>query len=64
MTDNSIRNPRWRHGGVAIDLTIDHPQFGTIEFTATESDPEEYGRKLFEMAARGDFGTITHEGEE
>jgi hypothetical protein len=62
--DNSIRNPRWKRSGNAIDLTIEHPVYGTIEFTATATDPEKYGRDLFEMAVRGDFGTITPEGEE
>ena len=41
------RNPRFTAQG-AIDVEIDHPDFGWIAFTASPDDPEEHGRQIFE----------------
>lgn len=58
MTD-SIRNPRAANANATmIDLEIDHPVFGTIEFTASPTDVEPRGRELFARATAGDFGPV------
>jgi len=33
-----------------IDMELDHPVYGLIQFTASPDDPEEHGRLLFEEA--------------
>lgn len=52
-----VRNPKRNHDGT-IDLEIDHPKFGWITFTASPSDPEEHGRKIFAEAEAGKFGEV------
>lgn len=41
------RSPRYNARG-AIDCEIEHPQFGWIPFTASEDDPEEHGRSIYQ----------------
>lgn len=42
----------------AIDLEINHPNFGWIPFTASQNDVEEYGRLIYEDAINGKYGDI------
>lgn len=42
----------------AIDLIVDHPEFGPIPFTASVDDVEAHGRELFGRALAGEFGAI------
>ena len=42
----------------AIDLIVDHPEFGPIPFTADPDDVEAHGRDLYARAVAGDFGPI------
>jgi hypothetical protein len=41
------RNPIYNRFGT-INCEIEHPTYGWIPFTATPTDPEEYGRILYE----------------
>ena len=41
-----------------IDLVVDHPQFGSIPFTAAADDVEAHGRDLHARAVAGEFGPI------
>ncbi|MEX2741077.1 hypothetical protein AB3480_06470 [Rhizobium mongolense] len=51
MTDIAYRNPVFsRPANAAIDMEIDHPDFGWIPFTASPDDPEEHGRELYAAA--------------
>lgn len=49
MTTFNWRNPRFTETG-AIDVEIEHPQYGWIPFTATKDDTEIHGREIFEAA--------------
>lgn len=51
------RKPR-RVSDKAIDLEINHPDFGWIPFLATTYDVEDYGVELYHKAAAGDFGEV------
>jgi hypothetical protein len=44
--------------GSMIDLTLMHPVFGEIPFTASPHDVEEHGRYLFARAMAGEFGPV------
>lgn len=41
-----------------IDVTVTHPVFGEIPFTASPDDVEEHGRDLFARAVAGEFGPV------
>jgi len=45
-------------GHTAIDLVIEHPEFGTIPFTASPSDTAPLGQDLYTQAVAGAFGEI------
>ena len=53
-----ISNPRYNAHGT-IDVTINHPNFGIIDFTASPSDREDHGRQIYSKAVSGDYGEIT-----
>lgn len=55
--NNQIKDPKYNANGT-INVMLNHPAFGWVEFTANPQDPEEHGRKIFEMAERGDFGPV------
>jgi len=42
----------------SIDLLIEHPDLGTIPFTASATDTEALGRSLHARAVAGEFGEI------
>jgi len=42
----------------AVDLTIEHPELGTIPFTASANDTEALGQSLYARAKSGEFGDI------
>jgi len=42
----------------SIDLIIDHPDLGTIPFTASGDDSEPLGQSLYSRAMSGEFGPI------
>ena len=42
----------------AIDLELEHPDFGWVPFTASPNDPEEHGRIIFKEAEEGKLGPI------
>jgi len=44
--------------GTAVDLIIDHPELGTIPFTASSNDSEPLGQSLHARARQGAFGPI------
>lgn len=46
MATYNWRNPRFTASG-AVDVEVEHPEFGWIPFTASPDDPEEHGRTLF-----------------
>lgn len=53
------RNPKWIDAAhSAVDLEIEHAQYGWIPFTASPNDPEEHGRVLHAAAVAGEFGLI------
>lgn len=41
-----IRNPKYNASG-SIDCEVEHPEFGWIDFTASENDVEPFGRKVY-----------------
>jgi hypothetical protein len=48
-------NLRWANEEhTRIDMTIQHSEFGEIEFSAHENDIEFHGRKLFELCKDND----------
>jgi len=52
-------NPKYAdYAHTAIDMTIAHPELGTIPFTASAGDPEPLGQSLYARAVAGDFGEI------
>jgi len=44
--------------GSAINLTLEHPDFGEIPFTASAGDVELMGKDLYARAAAGEFGPV------
>jgi len=42
----NCRNPIYNRFN-SVDCEIEHPEYGWIPFTASPSDPEEYGRDLY-----------------
>ena len=52
-----ISNPRYNSHGT-IDVTIDHPTFGVIEFTSSPSDSEDHGRDIYANALNGEYGEV------
>ena len=40
------RSPRFNENG-NIDVEINHPEFGWINYTASALDPEPHGREIF-----------------
>lgn len=52
-----IKNPRYNRRGT-IDLEMNHPVYGWISFTASPDDPEEHGRKIYELARAGKYGEV------
>lgn len=56
----NARNPKYVNEEMtALDLDIDHPQYGTITFTASVNDSEQLGRDLFQQAVEGQYGEIS-----
>lgn len=53
-------SPRWANAeNTLIDIAVKWDEMaGEIPFTASATDVEEYGRKLFEAAVAGEFGSI------
>jgi hypothetical protein len=55
----SLTNPRWANAAkTAIDCVIDHPEYGSIPFTASPSDPEPHGQAIYSEISAGDHGPI------
>lgn len=53
------RNPKWANAAhSAVDLEVEHAQYGWIPFTASPDDSEDHGRDLFSRAVAGEFGPI------
>ena len=44
--------------GTAIDCMVVHPVFGSIPFTASPADNEEYGRSLYAELKAGVYGEV------
>jgi len=60
-TVNSARNPEWVDAAnTMIDLEVDFDEIDEVyvPFTAMLSDPEEWGRTIFENAVDGQYGEI------
>jgi len=52
-------NPKYAdYAQTTIDLVIEHPDFGTLPFTASVNDIEPLGQTLYARALAGDFGDI------
>lgn len=45
--------------GEIIDVKLNHPQYGWIDFTASKHDSEEHGRAIYAAAAAGEYGEIS-----
>lgn len=59
MDITNAQKPVWANAEkTLIDLEIDHPVFGSIQFTASPEDVEAHGRELFARATAGDFGPV------
>jgi len=59
MNNLPAHNPKYADfDQSAIDLTIDHPELGTIPFTASANDSEALGQSLYARAKSGEFGDI------
>ena len=55
----NISNPIYADASHSIiNLTLQHPEFGDIEYAATATDSELFGRDLFARAVAGEFGPI------
>ncbi len=53
------KEPRYANAeNTLIDLTLMHPVFGEIPFTADPQDVEAHGRDLFARAVAGEFGPV------
>lgn len=53
------RNPvRKSESSIDVEIRLEDSE-EWLPFTASENDPEEYGRSLYEMADRGDFGEVS-----
>lgn len=48
----NYRNAKWSEDGFAIEVEIEHPDFGWINFAANISDEEEYGKQLYERIVK------------
>ena len=60
-TVNSVRNPEWADAAHSmIDLEVDFDELDEVyvPFTASQNDPEEWGRTLFQNAVDGQYGEI------
>ena len=60
-TINDVRNPRWGDvGQTMVDLEVDFDELDEVYvvFTAKPTDPESWGRDLYQRAIDGEFGTI------
>lgn len=54
-----IRNPKYASIDKSmIDVELNHPEFGWIPFTATNTDVEIYGRVVFALANTAEYGPI------
>ena len=63
MNIENAQNPKWINSDhTLIDLEIEHPRHGLIQFTASPTDTEKSGREIFERAANGEFGTVADYG--
>lgn len=51
------RNPIYTADG-AVDLELEHPQYGWIPFTASPDDLEAHSRELYARAIAGEFGPV------
>lgn len=55
------KNPKYaneEHTLINLEVNFSHLPEDFVEFTAGARDYEPHGRKLYEMAVRGDFGKI------
>ena len=52
-----VRNAVFNSNGT-IDCEIEHPVYGWIPFTASNDDPEEFGRTLYAESISGKYGSI------
>jgi hypothetical protein len=54
------KDPCWANAEqTLIDLVIKWVEYpGELPFTASPSDPEEYGRQIYAAAAEGQFGAV------
>jgi hypothetical protein len=54
------KDPCWANAEqTLIDLIIKWAEYpGELPFTASPSDPEEYGRQIYAAAAEGQFGAV------
>ncbi|EHW7991942.1 hypothetical protein K3J40_002411 [Escherichia coli] len=56
----NIRNPRYAYRGGPINITCDIDGVGTnLTFSTTGTDPEAYGRQLYENARTGVYGPVS-----
>lgn len=54
-----VRNPTYSNAdGTAIDVELDHPEYGWIPFTASPNDCEQFGRDLYASLIAGEYGDI------
>lgn len=54
-----LRNPIYSNAdGTAVDVELNHPEFGWIPFTASPDDTEQHGRDIYAAAKLGEFGEI------
>ncbi|MDO8931478.1 MAG: hypothetical protein Q7U97_03710 [Rhodocyclaceae bacterium] len=52
-------SPKWADAAqTLIDMTVNHPAYGEIPFTASPNDVEAHGRELYALAVAGEFGPI------
>ena len=60
-TLTSLKDPKWANAAhTMIDCVITTSQLGAEElpFTASPSDPEAYGRQIFDDLVTGKYGPI------
>lgn len=57
ISERPIAKARYNQFG-AIDLEVNHPDWGWIPFTATPDDTEVHGRIIYARAVQGEAGPI------
>jgi hypothetical protein len=61
QTLTSLANPHWvnaEHTLIDCEITTDKYDDEVLPFTANASDPEEFGRLIFQALVNGEFGPI------